>query len=279
MKRANSEGRPGIVLAVLVVALFALMAGQLRSGPMSRTEGRILALFSPFLKGVSTVLGWGRGAVSFATEGDSPGRVRELKRELARLRLERERLQEQSLENSRLRALLGLKESLPVPSVAASVLSNAFRGISKTCLIDRGRRSGLGADMPVVNSQGVVGRLRSVGPGISKVQLIIDAASGVAVLVQRSRVQGILVGRGDPILELRYVSTLDDVQPNDLLLTSGLDGIYPSGLPVGVVAEVGEGAGLLRSVTVVPRVEFDRLEEVLILTRSDLPLEADRPEP
>lgn len=256
------------------------MAGQIRFGPWSRTEGAFLTLMSPVLKGVGAAVNWTREGVSFLTGRDSPRRVRELQRELARLRLEELKLREQGLENARLRALLGLKESLHIPSAAASVLANSIRSASKTCLIDKGSSDGLAPDMAVVNAQGVVGRIRSVGPGVAKVQLLTDAASGVAVLDQRSRVQGVLTGRGDRVLELRYVSTLDDIRTEDLLLTSGLDGIYPRGLPVGVVAEVGDGgADLQRTIIAIPRVEFDRLEEVLVLLGGDLPAEPGESDP
>jgi len=194
---------------------------------------------------------------------------------IARLELQIAQCEEQRLENARLRALLSLTESLPVPSVAASVLANSVRGTTKTCLIGKGSDAGLRRNLPVVNAQGVVGRVWSVGRGISKVQLLVDASSGVAVLDQRTRVQGVLVGRGDQTLDLRYLSPLDDVAAGDLLLTSGQDGIYPRGLPVGVVAEVRELGALQRSVTVVPRVDFNGLEEVLVLTSSGLPDEAE----
>jgi rod shape-determining protein MreC len=280
MKQQSHEGRPGILLTVVAVALLALMAGQIRFGPWVRTEGAILRLLSPVLTGIDTAIRWSAEGIGYVTGGASPARVRELEREVARLEVERQRLEEQGLENGRLRALLGLRQSLPIPSVGASVLSNSVRGLGKTCIIDRGSSSGLEPGMSVVNTQGVVGRLLSVAPGISKVQLLTDASSGVAVLDQRSRVQGVLTGRGDRVLELRYVSTLDDVRPMDLLLTSGLDGIYPRGLPVGVVAEAGQGgADLQRSITVVPRVEFDRLEELLVLLRSDLPLDREEAAP
>lgn len=279
MRQRDAEGHPGVLLVVLVVALFALMAGEIRYGPFTGPEGAMLGLFSPILEGFHSAAGWAQEAASYATGADSPSTIRELQREVMRLELEQQRLREQSIENARLRALLDLKSSLPSETLAATVLSNSSRGLAKTCLIDRGEEDGIRPDMPVVNSQGLVGRVRSVSAGVAKVQLITDAASGVAVLVQRSRVQGVLVGRGDPVLELRYVSTLDDVQPSDLLLTSGLDGIYPAGLPVGVVAEVGEGAEMLRSISVVPRVEFNRLEEVLVLAGGAPPAAPDGDEP
>jgi rod shape-determining protein MreC len=270
MKHTVHDRRPAILLVVLMAALFALMAGQVRGGPLSKVEGVLLYATSPLLRGVRALTEGLREAWSRATGGESPGRIRELEKAVVRLELEKQTYEEQRQENVRLRALLDLKETLPVPTAAATVLANSFRGPTKTCLIDKGARAGIQPDMPVVDPQGVVGRVWAVGPGISKVQLLLDASGGASVLVQRTRVQGVVVGRGDQLLELRYVSTVDDVQPGDLLLTSGQDQIYPRGLPVGVVAEVLQGAGLLRTVTVVPRVDFDRIEEVLVLLRRDL---------
>jgi len=127
----------------------------------------------------------------------------------------------------------------------------------------------------VVGSSGVVGRVWTVSPGLSKVQLLTDAAAGTAVLLQRTRVQGILMGGGTDLCTLEYISTLEDVKEGDLVITSGLDGIYPKGLPVGRVGKVSPGEGIFWTIAVIPRVEFNRLEEVLILLRSDIPL----PEP
>jgi rod shape-determining protein MreC len=272
MTRSIHERRPAIFLVILLVALFGLMAGQVRGGPLSRLEGGLLYVTAPLLRGAHAVTDGVKEVWSGLLGGDSPGRVRALEEQIAQLNLEKQRYEEQALENDRLRALLDLKQNLPVSTIAATVLANSFRAATKTCLVDRGTDQGVAHDMPVVNPQGVVGRVLAAGTGLSKVQLLIDASAGVAVLVQRTRVQGVLMGRGDQVLELRYVSTIDDVQAGDLLLTSGQDRIYPRGLPVGVVAEVREGTGLLKSVTVVPRVDFDKLEEVLILKRGDIPL-------
>jgi rod shape-determining protein MreC len=279
MTHKTRDRRPAIYLLLLLVALFGLMAGQVRGGPLSRIEGLLLYATSPLLRGVHALTEWTGEVRSDLTGGESPGRIRELEQSVAELQLDKQRCEEERIENSRLRALLDLKQGLKIPTIAASVLANSFRAATKTCLINRGTASGVAADMPVVNAQGVVGRVWSAGTSLSKIQLLTDASAGIAVLVQRTRVQGVLMGRGDQVLDLRYVSTIDDVRAGDLLLTSGQDRIYPRGLPVGVVAEVRAGTGLLRSVSVVPRVDFDRLEEVLVLTRSDIPLEPGEVEP
>jgi len=279
MRRTSRDRLPAILLVVLLVALFGLMAGQVRGGPLSRLEGFLLNVASPLLRGAHAVSESTREGWSWISGGDSPSRVRELEERITDLELEKERLEEMRLENDRLRGLLDLKQSLPIPTMAATVLANSFRSPTKTCLIDMGTRSGLAPDMPVVNPRGVVGRILTAAASLSKVQLLTDASAGVAVLVQRTRVQGVLMGRGDSLLELRYISTIDDVRSGDLLLTSGQDRIYPRGLPVGVVAEVREGSGLLRTITVVPRVDFDRLEEVLVLMKSDIPTASGEKEP
>jgi len=269
MRHTARGGRPAIHLVVMMVALFSLMAGQVRFGRWSRVEGLLLHGASPILRSADAAAKELHELASRAAGRESPGRLRELEERVARLEIEKQRHREQEIENARLRALLDLGQSLPIPSVAASVLSNAVQGPAKTCLINRGTSAGLRPDMAVVNSQGVVGRTWTVAAGIAKVQLLVDASSGIAVLVQRSRVQGVLVGRGDHLLQLRYVSTLDDLEPGDLLLTSGQDRIYPKGLPVGVIAGVSESVSRQRVVTVVPRVDFNRLEEVLVLTESE----------
>jgi rod shape-determining protein MreC len=271
VRQGSHDRRPAIYLVLLLVALFGLMAGQIRGGPFRDVEGFLLHVASPVLRAARGVTDWVGETASSLTGSDRPSRVRDLEEQVVELQLEKQRSEEARLENERLRSLLDLKQSLPIPTLAATVVANSFRAATKTCLIDRGTSAGVRSDMPVVNPRGVVGRIWSAGTGLSKVQLLTDSSAGVAVLVQRTRVQGVLMGRGDQLLELRYVSTIDDVATGDLLLTSGQDRIYPRGLPVGVVAEVQGGPGLLRTVTVVPRVDFDRLEEVLVLMKSDIP--------
>jgi rod shape-determining protein MreC len=117
----------------------------------------------------------------------------------------------------------------------------------------------------------VVGRVIRVFPRAASVQLLLDAQAGVGVLIDRTRVMGVASGRsapgegGVPDLEVRYVPALADVTVGDVVVTSGLDGIFPKGLAVGRVRAVGEGAGLFRDVRVEPSARFATLEEVLVL--------------
>jgi len=267
------DRRTAFLLVAVVASLFVLMAIQVRQGKGTAPDGLLLRAASPFLRAFSSVSdGVGGLWNDYVNLRGTRRRNTELQEEVTRLQMDLQKLQEAGLQNDRLRSLLDLKDGMGVPSRAASVIGNNSRGISRTLLLDRGSNDGIAPNMPVVSAQGVVGRVWTVTPMVSKIQLITDVDAGTAVLVQRTRVQGILVGRGSELCALEYVSMHDEVAKGDLLVTSGLDGIYPRGLPVGRVETVEPGRGILRSITVEPRVQFNRLEEVLVLLRSDIPL-------
>ncbi|HKY31267.1 MAG TPA: rod shape-determining protein MreC [Candidatus Polarisedimenticolia bacterium] len=267
------DRRSAVLLMVVAASLFVLMAVQVhQSGPVG-SEGFLLRLASPLLRGAAAVTGSLSGVWNDYVDLRGTRRRNEsLEDEVTRLRLELQKLEEARLQNDRLRTLLDLKDGMGVPSVAAAVISNNSLGLTHTLLLDRGELSGLRPNMPVVSSMGVVGRVWTVSPRVAKVQLITDAQAGTAVLVQRTRVQAILVGTGSDTCSLQYVSTLEEIAEGDLLVTSGQDGIYPKGLPVGVVSRLGQGRGILRSIAVTPRADFRKLEEVLVMLRGDIPL-------
>jgi rod shape-determining protein MreC len=123
----------------------------------------------------------------------------------------------------------------------------------------------------VITPRGVVGRVIESAVGTAKVQTILDPNSGIAALVQRTRVQGILVGDGDGACRLEFVSEVARVDVGDVVVTSGLDGIHRKGAILGVVAEVGGVKDLTRHVKVRPEVDFQRLEEVLVLKAEEAP--------
>ena len=276
MSRILRDRKTAFFLLVVVASLFVLMAVQVRQGGPVASEGMLLRLASPLLRAgaaVSSVVSgiWG----DYVDLRGTRRRNAELEVELTELRLELQKLEESRLQNDRLRSLLDLKEGMGTSTVAASVIANNTLGLSHTMLIDRGSASGLKPNMPVVSSMGVVGRVWTVAPHVAKIQLITDAQAGTAVLVQRSRVQGILLGSGTGLANLDYVTMHDDVVKGDLLVTSGQDGIYPKGLPVGEVDRLGEPRGVLRTIQIAPRADFRRLEEVLVLLSADIPL----PEP
>jgi rod shape-determining protein MreC len=177
-------------------------------------------------------------------------------------------------EADQLRELLGLRQVLPLETVAADVVSRDgvpwFRSLTlNKCIAD-----GVVLNAPVMSPTGVVGRVIAVGPHAARVQLLLDRDSGAGALVERSRVGGVVSGQvagteaGSGDLVLRYVPERADVTVGDVVVTSGLDRIYPKGLVIGRVRSVGKGSGLFRDVRVEPSARFDRLEQVLVVRKA-----------
>ncbi|MBN2125603.1 MAG: rod shape-determining protein MreC [Deltaproteobacteria bacterium] len=191
-----------------------------------------------------------------------------LKKELDDLRRENDRFRELLATSKRLQQLLRFKETLTWPVLAAQVIGRDPTGWFKSVIVDKGKRSGLQINMPVVDARGVVGRLVSVSPNYAKVLLIIDQNSAVDCVIQRSREKGIMKGFSPKICKLDYVLKTGDVVVGDVAITSGLGGVYPKGLPVGEVVEVGNSPGeLFQDIKVRPVVDFSKLEELLVVMK------------
>jgi len=190
----------------------------------------------------------------------------QLKNELHALKMENSRYRELLATQGRLEALLQFKQTINRPVLAAQVIGLDPTGWFKSVIIDKGKWSGLRLDMPVVNSFGVVGRVVSVSSNYAKVLLIIDQNSAVDCLVQRTRDRGMLKGLMSEICRLDYVSKSDDITVGDIVVTSGLGGVFPKGLPVGRILDVKEIAGeLFKDITIRTAVDFSKLEEVLVI--------------
>jgi len=170
------------------------------------------------------------------------------------------------LSNERLQKLLQLKSSLHFPAVAASVVGEDGSPWFRTIVIDRGSVDGLREGMPVVAIDGVVGQVVKVAAGSSRVLLLTDHASGIAGVVQRSRARGVVKGAGGGLCSLEFSLREEDVKVGDTVVTSGIGGIFPKGLPVGEVSMVRKGEyGIFQTVDIRPRVNVSRLEEVLVI--------------
>jgi rod shape-determining protein MreC len=174
--------------------------------------------------------------------------------------------QETELANTRLRNLLDFQKNITQLAVAAEVIAKDPSAWFKTVIIDKGQADGLTKGLPVVMPQGIVGQVIEVANHYSKVMLILDRNSAVDGLVQRTRARGVLKGESTDQLHLAYVLRKKDVQIGDIVVSSGLDGIYPKGLRIGLVSEVIEHeADIFHEVTISPFVDFEQLEEVLVV--------------
>jgi rod shape-determining protein MreC len=188
-----------------------------------------------------------------------------LKQELQNLqvRLQQERAEAQRTDN--LRQLLELRERAQLDTTAAEVIAGAATPDFRTVTIDKGTLEGIGADMAVISPAGVVGRIVLPSARASQVQLLIDLNAAAGALIERTRVQGVVVGVQNGMLNMKYVPGTSDVKTGDLVVTSGIDGIYPKGFVIGTIDHVERGAGEYHEIAVRPAVDFSRLEEVLIV--------------
>ncbi|MCJ7646290.1 rod shape-determining protein MreC [bacterium] len=199
-----------------------------------------------------------------------------LKERLNSLLREREKLQETISENERLKRILDYQEEAPYELVSARVIGWSPSLFSSALLIDKGINQGIKKDAPVVawqeagnpldNGMAVVGRIIESNPDMSKVLLITDSNSELAVMVQRSREKGVIAGTGNRFLLLRYLSPTADLEVGDLIITSGMGRMFPTGLVIGSVEEVLTGVGgLEKRARVVSRLNMNRLEDVQII--------------
>lgn len=190
----------------------------------------------------------------------------QLRQQVATLEGQRTRLAELEVENRHLSDLLELRDALAMRAVAARVIGADATELSRTLILSEGSRSGLRRDLPVISTEGVVGKLIAVAPNASRVLLINDHNSGLDAFDQRSRARGIIAGLLNGALTMKYVDRTEDVKPGDAVVTSGMDGIFPRGLLVGQVTRVSqEGPGLFLNVDIQPAANFQKLEQVLIL--------------
>lgn len=182
------------------------------------------------------------------------------------------RLREIEIENNRLKELLKFQESVPYTMVTGRVVGKSDNSWSRTLILNAGSLSGVAKGMAVVRPEGVVGKVLSVSPHYSLVQLLIDGNSAIPGLVQRTRAQGIVEGKITNLCRVKYLDRLADVRMGDLVLSSGLGGVYPKGLVIGTVTSVQKKSyGLFQDVLVSPAVDFSRLEEAFVVKDSRLP--------
>ncbi len=271
MAQLLTERKPYLLLLILLTFNLGLMSSRIKNaGQNSLLEEAVMSLMSPFLKlahwtgqGVSGT--WGAYVDLRGVEREN----RRLRSQVDDLALKAQEAEESRQELARLRELLDLRASVPWTTVAARVIARGTDGGARIITLDRGSHDGVRLNMPVLTSRGIVGRVIEASPGTSKVQTVLDPNSGVAGLIQRTRVQGMIVGEGERGCRMEYVNELSNVEVGDVIVTSGLDQIYPKGYTIGVVVSIGEGEGLTKLVDLRPEVDFRRLEEVLVLLKPE----------
>ena len=212
------------------------------------------------LKGLRDV--WVRYILLVGLEADN----RRLKEKNSLLIGELVKYREGYLEGIRLQEILKLQEGMPYYTLAAKVVGRNPSSVFKMILINRGEADGLRAGLPVVAVPGLLGRVMESSWNVSRVLLIQDENSNIDAMVQETRVQGMLQGAASAGCNLKYVSKTASVKVGDIVITSGLGGIFPKGLPIGVVkAASKKEADLFQRIEVKPFTDPDGIEEVLVI--------------
>jgi rod shape-determining protein MreC len=259
--------RSGFLFLVVTVGQILLISAQVntKSG-VPVIEKVTFGIFSEVQRGLSGGFS-GIGSVWSGYIGLRHLKVENdaLKRDLAIAQVAVQEQRALADRTSGLERLLDLREHLALKTVAAEIIGAAASPDFRTLTIDRGTRDGVRADMSVIAPGGVVGRLVVPSLRSAKVQLLIDRNAAAGAIIERTRAQGVVVGVGDDRLRLEYVSEVFDVVAGDVVVTSGIDGIYPKGFVIGRVESVERSGGSYKRITIKPAVDFTSLEEVLVV--------------
>ncbi len=252
------------------LALFFMVADT-RFGLTGPIRVAVATVLYPLQWALVQPVQWSRGGVQNLQSLRHAQEDAELLREQLRLLTPRTQQYEQlALENERLRQLLDLRQRMPTPGLAAQVLYDAADPYAHKVIIDKGLIHGISPGAPVLDGSGVLGQVTRVYPSVAEVTLIIDAEQAIPVLNTRTGVRA--VAFGDPglhggALELRYMGANADVQPGDLLTTSGIDGIFPPGLPVARVDKVERRVeSPFALIYCLPQARVDGATQVLVLS-------------
>ncbi len=226
----------------------------------------ILPVFS-FFTSIQTGIGsWWTRYLSFT---ETQKEKDHLNKQIGQLKMENIRLREMVSGFDRLKKILQLKSELSGPAKVAEVVGRGPSPFLQTFFINKGRRDGLVRGMPVLLPDGVVGRLEKTFANYAQVIMINAPSFAVDCLIQRSRVRGILTGiPGERNCQVKYVARTEDILPGDIIITSGLDQLYPKGLILGRILRINpKGKGNFLFVEVVPEVKLSQIEEVLIFQK------------
>lgn len=271
--RRLSKYKTFFLTVVVALALISLIKYTGFERPfLNSTEAFFRELLAPVqgavMKAASKVDSFFNAAFSFMKLRSENER---LKKVIEDLKEENAVLKEYREENIRLKRLLDLKETLNehYSLTAARVIGRNPENWYSTLTIDKGFRDGIRKNMPVISDRGLVGRIASVSANTSEVLLITDREGAVAAMIQQTRTPGVVEGLGPNTDELQLIHLPYDapVGKNQVVITSGLGGVFPKGLRIGYVKGVyPEANGLMKRAVIEPFVDFDRLEEVMIIT-------------
>jgi rod shape-determining protein MreC len=260
--------RTPLLLVLILLLVFSVLSLSLKRSPaLRKVQGLVVSMTAPGLEGLEYL---GRSAKQlwlgyFYLVGVRRQNA-EMQRQLAEYKQREVHFEEAQQALTRLEGLLDLKRQVALPVIGARIIAYDPTLWSRSAIINQGKAQGVKDGLPVLAPQGIVGRIVEVYPEYSKVMLIVDRKSSADAMVQRTRVRGMLKGKGGNRCSLEFVPKNADVQAGDLVLASGLVGLYPKGLVFGkVTAANKKNPGVFQEIEVTPSVDLSTLEEVLVV--------------
>jgi len=250
-----------IVVNIIILSVNSSRYSSYGSGPVA------IFFIAPFQKTVTQSVQFFKNIwshyfflVSIAKENDN------LKKAINHATDKNNKYREIEISNFRLRNLLNFQKTMTNRVLVAKVIGQDPSPWFKTIIIDKGKADGIEKGLPVVVPEGIAGQIIDISYNCSKALLLIDQNSAVDVLVQRTRDRGLVKGQSDGRCLADYVLRKHDIKVGDTVISSGLDGVFPKGLRVGYVSEiVKRNSGIFQEVTVTPYIDFEKLEEVLVI--------------
>jgi rod shape-determining protein MreC len=272
---------------ILVFLIVAVLLGIIRiTSSNERTQLTHLEIFlrdavAPLYSGVMRVsTTMSNISNSITSYNDLLEENNKLKEQVRQLSLQNSQMEEYRNENKRLRQLLDFKEAQKdsMDLMSAKVIGRNISNWFDTIVLDRGTNDGIRKNMPVINHEGLIGRVVAVSRNTSEVMLLLDTESAVGAMNQKTRSLGVIEATtsGEYPLQMIHLTHDAPVEIGDVLITSGLGKIFPKGLKIGYVADIiMSPTGLVKQAMVVPYADFSRLEEVFIVLEIKTPLEPD----
>jgi rod shape-determining protein MreC len=257
------------ILAALLLSQLVLMSYNARRPDSEQSMLRTWALtvFTPVVRAADSVISTVTETIaSYINLRNARKQNEALHEQVETLTAETNDLREKAAEADKLRNLLAVPPKPSYQGVAANVVSRDPTLWFRRLTIDRGTLDGLKHDMPVVSGAGIVGRIIAVGPKFATVQVITDKHAGVGAMLQTSRAMGEVRGLDSGLCELKNISSSENIEVNEPVVTTGLDRIYPKGLLVGAVERIEiDPNAPWHKIVVRPAAEIDRIEHVIVL--------------
>jgi rod shape-determining protein MreC len=259
--------RAGYLFLAVVVGHILLISAQVNTATgVPIAEAVVFGVYSEVQRGIFAVANSVRGVwQGYVDLRDVRAENQALRRQLAAAQVQAQEQRALADRTRSLEAVLGLRDRTDLRTTAAAIIGSDATPDFRSVMIDKGTTDGLRTDMPVIAPAGIVGRVVVPGPRASKVQILVDRNAAAGALVERSRAQGVVVGSGERLLRMEYVSEVGDVVAGDVLVASGIDGIFPRGFAIGRVVGVRKSGTAYKEVLVEPAVDFSSLEDVLVV--------------